>query len=188
MIRIRPVTVDDAAPLAEAYRANRRFLAPFEPLREEEFFTAGYQRDRIGQAVEEMRDGIGHRCVIEYDGQLAGMISLATIVRGPAQSADLGYWVAQAVNGRGVATEAVRQMLGVAFDELGLHRVEAGTLRHNAASQRVLARNGFERIGLARKFLRIAGTWQDHILFQRLVDPAPVANPGDNRLPSRETG
>jgi ribosomal-protein-alanine N-acetyltransferase len=58
----------------------------------------------------------------------------------------------------------------VAFVELGLHRVQAGTLLHNVGSQRVLERNGFTRIGLAQDFLKIAGRWQDHILFQ-LVAP-----------------
>ena len=52
---------------------------------------------------------------------------------------------------------------------LGLHRVEAGTLVHNVASQRVLLRTGFSQYGLAPKFLFIAGDWQDHILFQRIL-------------------
>ena len=59
-------------------------------------------------------------------------------------------------------------MLRTAFGELGLHRVEAGTLVHNRASQRVLERNGFVRYGLAPQYLRIAGRWQDHVLFQVL--------------------
>ena len=62
-------------------------------------------------------------------------------------------------------------MLRTAFDELGLHRVEAGTLVHNVGSQRVLERNGFVRFGLAPQYLRIAGRWQDHVLFQ-VLNPA----------------
>ena len=58
----------------------------------------------------------------------------------------------------------------LAFHELGLHRLQADTLVHNAASQRVLARNGFTRIGLAPRYLRIAGRWQDHVLHQRLAE------------------
>ena len=38
------------------------------------------------------------------------------------------------------------------------------------ASQRVLEKNGFERIGLARRFLRIDDEWRDFLLFQRLAD------------------
>lgn len=189
MIQIRPVRVSDAIPLAEAYRANREFLAPYEPVRQERYYTPEFQRELIELALAEARDGTGYRCVIEHEGDIVGMISLSTIVRGPAQSASLGYWVAEAVNGRGFATEAVRQMLALAFGELGLHRVEAGTLPHNLASQRVLSRNGFERIGLARAYLHIAGSWQDHILFQRLAQPGESSVEDVNlRMRIRATG
>jgi ribosomal-protein-alanine N-acetyltransferase len=77
--------------------------------------------------------------------------------------------VAQAMNGKGHASRAVVLMLDVAFGELGLHRVQAATLLHNAGSQRVLERAGFTRIGVAPSYLHIAGSWQDHILFQRLA-------------------
>lgn len=61
-------------------------------------------------------------------------------------------------------------MVEIAFGEFELHRVEAGTLVDNIASQRVLEKNGFERIGIARRFLWINGAWRDHVLFQRTVD------------------
>jgi ribosomal-protein-alanine N-acetyltransferase len=54
----------------------------------------------------------------------------------------------------------------MAFTELDLHRIQADTLVHNVASQRVLARNGFVRIGLAPRYLKIAGRWQDCVLHQ----------------------
>ena len=56
--------------------------------------------------------------------------------------------------------------------DLGLHRVQAETVLANVASQRVLDRAGFERYGLAPGHLRIAGRWQDHLMFQRLNEDA----------------
>lgn len=56
----------------------------------------------------------------------------------------------------------------VAFCELRLHRIEAGTLLQNLASQRVLERNGFVRFGIAPGYLNIAGRWQDHAMYQAL--------------------
>jgi ribosomal-protein-alanine N-acetyltransferase len=161
-VRIRPVRSDDASALSAVYRANRRFLAPWEPIRDDAFFTAAGQRERLESARN------SYPCVIEHDERIVGMISLSAIERGPAQTANLGYWVAEAMNGRGIATRAVRLMIDTAFGELGLHRLQAGTLVHNTGSQRVLEHNGFERIGVARSYLKIAGRWQDHILFQRL--------------------
>ena len=151
--------------LAAAYTANREFLAPFEPVRDESFYTPAGQRARLEGMLT---DPMTYPCLIELDGELVGTVTLTVLTRGPVQSANLGYWVAQAVNGRGVASRAAALMIDHAFGELGLHRLQAGTLVHNTGSQKVLARNGFERIGTARSFLHIAGQWQDHILFQRL--------------------
>ena len=72
--------------------------------------------------------------------------------------------------GQGLATKAVASVRRIAFGRLGLHRIEAGTLERNVRSQRVLERNGFERFGLAPRYLRIDGRWQDHILFQVIND------------------
>jgi ribosomal-protein-alanine N-acetyltransferase len=169
MIGIRLASIEDAAALSTLYQDNRAFLAPWEPIRDEAFFTAEGQRQRLEAAALERETGIGCRYVIEDDGRIVGMASLTAIERGPVQSAHLGYWVAETVNGRGVATRAVSQVLDLAFGPLDLHRVQAGTLLHNVGSQKVLERNGFERIGIARAYLRIAGEWQDHLLFQRIA-------------------
>jgi ribosomal-protein-alanine N-acetyltransferase len=88
-------------------------------------------------------------------------------VRRSFQSANVGYWVAGERNGRGVATAAVAAACQFAFGELELHRLEAGTLLHNVGSQIVLDRNGFRAFGVAPGYLRIAGAWCDHVLFQR---------------------
>ena len=108
--------------------------------------------------------------LIVEDDRIVGRIVLSNIVRGPLMSASLGYWVARHANGRGVATAAADRLCRIAFDELGLHRVEAGTLVDNLASQRVLERIGFQRFGLAPRYLRINGEWRDHVLFQRLSE------------------
>jgi [ribosomal protein S5]-alanine N-acetyltransferase len=163
----RLVTLADADALAELYRSNRDFLAPWEPVRNDDFYTADGQRAVIVDALARHAQGIALPHVI-LDGadRLAGRIALNNIVRGAFQSCDLGYWVSAAVNGRGLATRAVREMIGAAFSALGLHRIQAATLPHNAASRKVLARNGFTQIGMAPEYLYIAGRWQDHIIFQ----------------------
>jgi ribosomal-protein-alanine N-acetyltransferase len=167
---IRQAVPADARALAALYRVERAFLAPFEPDRGESFFTEATQRVRLAELAERRRAGAGDAWVILDDGEPAGVISLSNVVRGPFQSANVGYFVAQGRNGRGIATTAVKLVVREAFTVVGLHRVEAGTLVDNLASQRVLEKAGFERIGLARRYLHIAGGWRDHILFQRLSD------------------
>lgn len=170
MTAIRLLTIDDVPALAALYRENREFLAPWEPVRDDEYFTDDGYRAVVASALGRYEQGSVHPCVIlNAAGKVAGRINLNDIVRGPFLSANLGYWVARSDNGRGLATAAVREIVAVAFGELGLHRVQAGTLLHNVGSQQVLERNGFTRIGVAPSYLKIAGRWQDHILFQRVA-------------------
>jgi ribosomal-protein-alanine N-acetyltransferase len=121
--------------------------------------------------VEGQRARIGEHSYAILDGDaIAGTISLSNVVRGAFQNANVGYWVDRARNGRGLATRALAAMVDEAFGDLALHRLEAGTLVDNVASQRVLEKNGFERIGLARRYLHIGGDWRDHVLFQRIAE------------------
>lgn len=168
---MRPLRPDDAAEIARLQAANRAFLAPWDAIRPDVFYTAAGQVVEVERMLEREVDGTAAaRAILDDDGLLAGVIRLNGITRGAFDSCAMGYWVDQDRNGRGLATEAVAAALELAFRELGLHRVQAETLRHNVRSQRVLAKNGFERIGMAPKYLRIAGEWQDHDLFQRLAD------------------
>lgn len=61
----------------------------------------------------------------------------------------------------------------LAFASLDLHRVQGEVVTDNHRSQRVLERNGFERYGLAPSYLKIAGQWQDCVLFQRIRSDEP---------------
>ena len=157
---IRPLAVADARDLLALRLANREFMAPFDPVRPDEFFTLEAQ-------TEVARNADGLKFAILDDGELAGLVSVSDIVQGAFQSANLGYWVDAGRNGRGLATRAVGVLVAHAFGPLGLHRLQAGTLVDNVASQRVLEKNRFERIGLARNYLHIGGAWRDHLLFQR---------------------
>jgi [ribosomal protein S5]-alanine N-acetyltransferase len=167
----RLVSLDDAAPLASLLRANRQFLQPWEPLRGDDYFTAHGQHGALALALDAHQRGAMVPLVIVGDGgEPVGRININGIVRGASQSATVGYWVSQSHNGRGFASAAVADVVELAFADLHLHRLEAGTLLHNTASQRVLLRNGFRPFAVAPSFLNIAGKWQDHILFQ-LVAP-----------------
>jgi ribosomal-protein-alanine N-acetyltransferase len=178
----RLVTPDDAPALSELLRQNRDFLAPWEPLHGDDRFTVEGQDTAIRQILARHDEGTAlPHVVLDAAGAIAGEISLTNILRGAVLSARLGYWVAADRNGQGLASAAVRHLAQIAFRELGLHRIEAATLVHNAASRRVLERTGFVRIGLAPRSVRIAGRWQDHVLFQLLNEDdeeATQAGPG----------
>ncbi|MEU7556433.1 GNAT family protein [Streptomyces sp. NPDC044571] len=176
-VEMRGVGIGDAAALADTLTRNRAYMAPFEPWRSEVFYTEAGQRARIEGLLAE-RDGgrLAPYVLVEAEtGAAVGAINLGSISLGPFRSGGVGYWVDQAWTGKGLATAALEEVCRIARDELALHRVEAGTLVDNLASQRVLAKAGFEQFGLAPKYLHINGAWRDHRLFQRLLhDEAPL--------------
>ena len=129
----RLVTLDDLPVLAELLHENRAFNAPWEPIRDDDYFTVDGQSKVIRSALHQH----GHESTLPH-----------VILDG------------------GLATAAVHDIIRVAFEELGLHRIQAGTLLHNVRSQRVLERTGFVRYGVAPAYLKIAGEWQDHALYQ----------------------
>ncbi|WP_326650219.1 MULTISPECIES: GNAT family protein [unclassified Streptomyces] len=170
-VRLSPDGPADAARLAGAVaRAlvrNRDHMRPWEPHRSAAFFTPE------GQAVRLAPDPAVRRWHLTDGRRVVGEASLTGIELGPFRSASLGYWIDAEYTGRGLATRAVEEVCRAAREELGLHRIQAGTLLDNAASQRVLAKCSFEVIGTAPRYLHINGEWRDHRLFQRVLHNDP---------------
>ena len=93
----RLITLDDAPALAELVRVNRTFLAPWEPLRDENYFSEAGQRADIERALERHNQGNALPSVIlDQAGAVVGRITLNGIVRGAFQSCSVGYWVSAA--------------------------------------------------------------------------------------------
>ena len=168
-VTLRELSKDDAAALTHAYLRNREHLAPWEPARAEVFFTEEWHTERLRAEVLENSTGRALRTVLESGGEIVGRLNLTDIVHGAFESGSIGYWTDARLTGRGLMTRAIEALVAHSRDELGLHRLQAATLLHNEASQTVLTRVGFERIGVAPNYLRIAGEWQDHALFQQIL-------------------
>jgi ribosomal-protein-alanine N-acetyltransferase len=83
------------------------------------------------------------------DGRLLGALSLRL---SPAhRRAEAGYWIARRDWGNGFASEALRRVIAFAFDEVGLHRVDAHHFVENAASGAVMRRAGMRSEGVRRE-------------------------------------
>jgi [ribosomal protein S5]-alanine N-acetyltransferase len=173
---LRPVQVSDAAAYARAYKRNFAHLEPWEPIRPDEFYTEAGQRRRLEKLDEERAAGRVQRWAFDRgDDQVHGSITLSGIELGIFLNARMGYWLDAALTGRGLATAAVNAVCDHALRTWNLHRIEAGTNVDNAASQRVLAKCGFEEIGLSRAHLYINGRWADSKQFHRILHTDPVA-------------
>lgn len=169
-VSVRLVRPEDAVVLSRLETENRAYLQAGGPVRSDDYVSVAGQEALVATLLSQHEAGSCLPWVIELDGAVVGRILLASIVKGGFQSAVVGYWVAEPVSGRGVASAALAHLVRHAFDELGLHRVEAATTLVNEASVRVLTRAGFEQYGVAPAYLWMDGAWRDHRLFQLVND------------------
>jgi ribosomal-protein-alanine N-acetyltransferase len=170
-VHLRAPHVTDYGPWAELRAMSRDHLVPWEPAWPRDDLTRAAYKRRVKHYHREQRNDLGYAFLIfTLHDQLAGGIALSNVQRGVSQSASVGYWLGRPFTGQGLMTDALAALIAFSREHLRLHRLEAATQPTNAASIRVLERNGFEREGFARGYLKINGSWRDHILFACLLE------------------
>lgn len=159
-----------ARDVLDFYNRNRSHLEPWEPSRDMNFYTLHYQELLLEGHLKEFVRGRGLRFWLRSkdEGVLVGAVNLNQIIREPFQSCFLGYKMDAAFTGRSLMTEAVSEVVSLAFKVCGLHRIEANVIPGNEPSRHVLLHNGFCLEGLSRNYLRINGQWADHERYARL--------------------
>ena len=163
-VALRALEPCDAADLLDLRLRNRHHFAPTEPLRDDDWLTVERQAAELELEAEARAAGRQLSFGVFVHDRLVGRVALTSIVRGAFQNAYLGYGIDRAHTGRGIATEAVGQVVAVAWGH-GLHRIQAAVSVDNPGSKRVLEKVGFRREGLALRYLRLAGHWTDQELW-----------------------
>jgi [ribosomal protein S5]-alanine N-acetyltransferase len=175
-VQLHPLRRGDAGEWSRLRLANADWLAPWEPTSPVPWAArhapTSYRTMRR-MVARRARLGLTVPFAIRVEGRLAGQVTLDNIVRGAMRSAHLGYWIDQAVAGRGYASIAVALACDHAFGEVGLHRVQADIRPENLRSQRLVERLGFRQEGLLRRYLDIDGDWRDHLTYSLLAEEAP---------------
>lgn len=166
-VTLRAPRASDHEAWATLRQASHAYLQPWEPIWPEDDLTRAAYKRRLTIYAREIESGNAWPFFIfaDADQALIGAITLSNIRRGVAETGTLGYWIGQPFAGQGHATTTVRAMIGFAFTDLKLHRLEAACVPGNTASRRVLEKAGFELEGQARAYLKINGAWADHLLF-----------------------
>jgi ribosomal-protein-alanine N-acetyltransferase len=160
--RPRPSDVD--AILAWRAEGEARKHQPLRDLTREELLF-DLQALEGAQLADRTRDR--YQWIVEVGGRPAGWVTL--VIRSwEHHIAELGYSLGSEFHGRGVGTDAVRLLLGIAFGEGGLYRLEARCSVHNPASYRLLERVGFRREGVLREYFVLHGERVDHYFYSLL--------------------
>jgi len=108
-------------------------------------------------------------CIEDKEQNFAGLIGM-NIGKARYQKAEIWYKINYNQWGKGFATEAVKMILSFGFNDLKLHRIEAGCVTENTASVKVLEKCGFIKEGIRRKNLPIRGEWKDNYEFAILEE------------------
>jgi ribosomal-protein-alanine N-acetyltransferase len=163
-VAINPVTRSDGEELIAANIDSRGYHSPWvqpfiDPAGFEDWFNGLSGEANVSLVAREVQSGA-----------IVGVINLSQIFRKGFQNAYLGYYGMAAFAGRGLMTEAVRLAARHAFDEIGLHRLEANIQPGNLPSIALVKRIGFRKEGFSPRYLQISGVWCDHERWALLAD------------------
>ncbi|NOV02264.1 GNAT family N-acetyltransferase [Paenibacillus planticolens] len=165
----------DAEELTAMLKRNREFFEKFSPSSPEESYTKEHQLQSIIKSRTDMAEDRRYAFVIchKEDDRIIGNIGLSFVMRGSLQSCMIGYNLDVAYNGKGYMTEAVKQVVRYAFEELKFHRIIGEASPRNPGSIRVLENAGFHKEGISRRNVKINGVWEDHQVLA-------IINPSDD--------
>ncbi len=157
--------------LIEQYQNNNiEHLSKWEPIRLKEYFSGAATKARVDNNYKEFLSGTSVS-LVGLDKNRRRIICLCTfsnIVRGVFQACNLGYSINAEDQGKGIMFEMLQASIDHIFSEFGLHRIMANYIPTNIRSELILQRLGFQKEGLAKSYLKIAGSWQDHILTSKI--------------------
>ena len=167
---LRPPKRRDALKWQKLRISSKGFLVPWEPSWDASSCTRrAYLRYFKNSNYLANMDRAYSFLIFKIDDKsLLGGINVGNVRRGVAQSASLGYWIGVKYARNGYMKEALKILIPSLFVDLRLNRIEAATLEENIASRNLLKNIGFKKEGVLRKYLKINGSWRDHILYSLL--------------------
>lgn len=155
-IYIEKLHVTDADDLFNFELENRTFFEEMVPTRGDEYYKYETFKKRHETLLAEQVTGSSYFYLIkDKDSSILGRINLVDIDESE-KIGYLGYRVGQAHIGKGIANNALRILIETVTDE-DIKQIKAKTTTNNIASQRVLEKNGFERIGISREEFEMKG-------------------------------
>lgn len=165
-IYLRHLTPHDAHRLFEYEVNNKQFFIPTSFTRTDSYYSLDRIRRNIESYNKETEEKISYRfgIFLNSNHQLIGMIALNDVLW-PLKTSYVGYSLDLKHTKQGYMFEALNLVINYAFNELKLHRLEAGVMPSNQASYKLLERCGFVREGLLRKNVHINGRWEDHYIY-----------------------
>ncbi len=144
---------------------NKEFLREVEPIRPDEYYTEEYQKKSL---INDFLFTNNASCfkfwiTLKDSPKVIGVLSFNGIIKGSFSSCFLSFRLDKDEVRQGYMTEALKKGICIAFNDLGLHRIEANIMPKHQAAIDLVTKLGFYNEGLAKKYLKIHGVWEDHV-------------------------
>lgn len=149
---------------------NRAHLSKWEPIRTEDYFTDESVKKRLEVSFNNFKSG----SAIPFIGlnksrtKIICACHFSNIIKGIFQACHMGYSVSVEEEGKGLMFEMLQASIDYVFSEVELHRIMANYIPTNKRSEKLLTKLGFKKEGVAESYLKIAGSWQDHVLTSKI--------------------
>jgi ribosomal-protein-serine acetyltransferase len=114
----------------------------------------------LKNAIRFSKGGQQLHTLIIYENELVGLVGFNTI-RKAHQKAEIGYWIAENMQGKGIVTKAVHRLVHYGFHQMNLNRVIIQVNTENTASQNVARRLNFTYEGTLRQSMKVNNTFVD---------------------------
>ncbi|MFT2111914.1 GNAT family N-acetyltransferase [Marinomonas sp. 2405UD68-3] len=155
-----------ASLLHQYVNENKDFFAPWEPQRHENYYSLETAKLRVKEIRKDfLRDNSLVLCLLDKEEtEILAYSNYSSIVRGAFQACYLGYSVSEKYQGQGIMKETLEAGIQYVNEVMTIDRIMANYMPRNEKSAAVLESLKFEREGVARNYLKIAGVWEDHIM------------------------
>lgn len=165
-MEVKLVSVSDAVQLSKFYEENEEHLRAWEPRRESGYHSLKAWERRLQEWCSDKESGNSVHFVLTAPNQdeIIAICSLTNIVKGPFMACYMGYAITHRHEGKGFMKFLCQKAIDHAFKELSLNRIMANYMPSNHRSARLLESLGFTKEGEARRYLKINGCWEDHVL------------------------
>jgi ribosomal-protein-serine acetyltransferase len=161
----------DAEELYDVVVANRAHLARWMPWAAEQ--TLEDSREFIRTSRRQLAENQGFQLAITVEGQIVGGLGFHRL-DWQSRSTSIGYWIAEAAQGHGTVTEAVRALVNHAFGTCKLNRVEIRAGVENLRSRAIPERLGFVEKGVLRRAELVGDRFIDHVVYAMLAQDWPA--------------
>ncbi len=160
-VELRPQRISDAKRFYQIIKnPNFEFMrSPVDSIKDEIKF--------LRQNASRRRRNLAYNYTILCDGEVVGGCGVK-IDQHRTFNGEISYFIDQAYWGKGIATEAVRKLEKIVFDELKLKRIEIIMNVRNRASEKVAIKCGYNKEGVMKKAIKTGNSYYDAFLYAKV--------------------